>query len=48
MAAFFLPDELIEQAIEDFSDEASRSLALYLAIPVRQRTPEERETMAAL
>ena len=45
---FFLPDTLIEQAIEDFSDEASRSLALYLAIPVRQRTPEERETITAL
>lgn len=48
MQAFFIPEALIEQAIEQFVEEAQRALDLYLAIPVRQRTPDERSAITQL
>lgn len=48
MTTFFLPDTLIEAAIEDFTTETERALAIYQATPTRQRTPDERAAIAAL
>lgn len=48
MTSFFLPDTLIEAAIEDFTTETQRALALYQATPARQRTSDERAAIAAL
>lgn len=39
---FFLPDALIEQAIENFVEESERQLATLKAIPWRQRNEAER------
>lgn len=47
-ADFFLPDSLIEQAIEDFVYEAQRALDIHLAIPVRQRTADDRAAITQL
>lgn len=48
MPAFFLPDALIEQAIENFVEEIERALRAYEATPARQRTPDERAAIAQL
>src|SRR5690349_7029261 len=47
-ADFFLPPALVQQALEDFQGDAQRALDQYLAIPVRQRTDDERQCIAAL
>ncbi|KPV52926.1 hypothetical protein SE17_12600 [Kouleothrix aurantiaca] len=48
MTTFFLPEELIHEAIADFTTEAERALAIYQATPARQRTPDERAAITEL
>lgn len=48
VSTFFLPDALIEQAIENFVEESQRALDLHLAIPPSQRTPADRDAIAEL
>jgi hypothetical protein len=47
-AEFFLPPALVEQALEDFLDETHRALDIYEAIPIRQRTADDRQALKEL